>query len=162
MNIQQFGSAARPPLEWIYQRYRTNPVANKLTNTGLIFGGVHLAASVVEGITGDNSIDTAIDMAAPALAGLYAINSTKGIGSDTVKEVAKILTLGGIGYVVGNEIMAHQVENGSLDGFLDQVKSGYSGILNVMGDLKNAPGSLGGILTAGGYGTFQFFKGFRR
>jgi len=162
MFIQNIGHAARPSLDWVVNTYRTNPIVNRLTNTGLIFGGVHLLASIVEGFTGDNSIDTAMDGAAAVIAGAYAFRSANGINNIGLRDLARILTLGSVGYVVGDEIMAHQVQNGSLDGILDLVRGGYSGVLNVMGNLKKGPGSLGGILAAGGYGIQQLYLGLRR
>ena len=58
--------------------------------------------------------------------------------------------------------MAHDVSNGALDPFFNVVQTGYSTVLNKVGNLKDVSGSLGSILGSGGYAAYEFFKGFKR
>ena len=108
------------------------------------------------------AFDGIIDMMAPVAAGTYAVARANNINNGLVKDLTKAVIIGAIGFDEGRVIMAHDVSNGALDPFFNVVQTGYSTVLNKVGNLKDVSGSLGSILGSGGYAAYEFFKGFKR
>jgi len=145
-----------------FLNYRNKRFAKTLIDINVIYWGTRLIAGTVEHYTGDNSLDTLVDMTAPLTAGFYLFRRTNHINNGILKDSARFLTAGGIGFVIGDELMAHQVERGIMDVPLDITQNVYSNIKYVLPKIKNVPGALGGILGATSYVASQFKRGYSR
>lgn len=125
-------------LEIDYKTLYQRPLVKILGATALTYGVGKLAGIGTRIFTGDGSLETAIDMATPAasfLVGNSAINSIDDrAGRDSLtafgKQSTRIMLLGGMGFLVGEELMAHEPSNGFFDGMLIPLQDAYSYIQN--------------------------------
>ena len=106
--------------EWYVNRSGTTKA---LIKSGLLYGGISAAGNVAAILTGNKTLDTLVDMAAPIVAGRYLSNQLDHTDNSELKNDAiKTLVWAYTGMDIINELMSY---TGSADA-LNYLKDVYS------------------------------------
>lgn len=149
-------------LENGYVKLKSAWNTSPLFRAGTILVAGKIGSNIVAYITGDNSLDTVIDMITPVVAAREATKSINNNVQDQVYNGIAKVAIGGIaGYNVGSELMYHPGGYGTLDGMLQAAKDGYwfvqggaagvadaVGLNSVFDTLRTYAGTLGSAVGA--------------
>jgi hypothetical protein len=142
--------------------------------------GLKFLSSAVGAVTGENSLDTLVDIAAPVIAyasGSFAMTKTMERYGEEPWQTG-ILRSGMLfifGYDVGKELMGHEAIGSNLDQGLSYLQSGYSELKGVVAsgiehlpeeleldslanNVRNSTGGLSAITATLGQGIYNLFK----
>ena len=172
--VQQFAQDLRPGIDWLVNQYRNNKITKTVANSGLIYAGMKILSAGIGTITGDESLDKAVDMAAPVITAAYVIrsNSTEGLTKDAINFATVTLA----SYDTSQEMMDYTAQEGMLHALFDYGQSTYSTIqdgLSNLGDkveslegfadkANERNGLIGGIIGGVAYIGIELRKGFHR